>query len=52
MRKSNYSFAAVRQIQMTSNGFTLADPNDRGMLNVAGFDASVLSVISDFVRMA
>jgi len=28
VRKSNYSFAAVRQIQMTSNGFTLADPND------------------------
>jgi 60 kDa SS-A/Ro ribonucleoprotein len=37
---------------MTSNGFTLADPNDREMLDVAGFDASVLSVISDFVRMA
>jgi hypothetical protein len=23
---------------MTSNGFTLADPNDRGMLDVVGFD--------------
>jgi Icc-related predicted phosphoesterase len=25
---------------MTSNGFTLADPNDRGMLDVVGFDTS------------
>ena len=37
---------------MTSNGFTLADPNDRGMLDVAGFDTSVPAVISDFVRTA
>jgi 60 kDa SS-A/Ro ribonucleoprotein len=35
---------------MTSNGFTLADPNDRGMLDVAGFDTTVPSVIADFVR--
>jgi len=30
----------------------LADPNDRGMLDVAGFDTSVPAVISDFVRTA
>lgn len=35
---------------MTSNGFTLADPNDRGMLDVVGFDTSVPAVISDFIR--
>src|SRR6266496_3930264 len=28
-------------VGMTSNGFTLADPNDRGMLDVVGFDTSV-----------
>ena len=39
-------------VGMTSNGFTLADPNDRGMLDVAGFDTSVPAVISDFVRGA
>ena len=39
-------------VGMTSNGFTLADPNDRGMLDVAGFDTSVPAVISDFVRTA
>ena len=37
-------------VGMTSNGFTLADPNDRGMLDVVGFDPSVPAVIADFVR--
>lgn len=37
-------------VGMTSNGFTLADPNDRGMLDVVGFDTSVPTVIADFVR--
>ena len=37
-------------VGMTSNGFTLADPNDRGMLYVVGFDTSVPAVIADFVR--
>ena len=34
----------------TSNGFTLADPNDCGMLDVVGFDTTVPAVIADFVR--
>jgi 60 kDa SS-A/Ro ribonucleoprotein len=37
-------------VGMTSNGFTLADPNDRGMLDVVGFDTTVPAVIVDFVR--
>jgi len=37
-------------VGMTSNGFTLADPNDRGMLDVVGFDTKVPAVIADFVR--
>ena len=37
-------------VGMTSNGFTLADPNDRGMMDVVGFDTTVPAVISDFVR--
>jgi 60 kDa SS-A/Ro ribonucleoprotein len=37
-------------VGMTSNGFTLADPNDRGMLDVVGFDTSAPAVIADFVR--
>src|SRR5262245_9857437 len=38
-------------VGMTSNGFTLADPNDRGMLDVVGFDTSVPAVIADFIRV-
>ena len=37
-------------VGMTSNGLTLADPNDRGMLDVVGFDTTVPAVIADFVR--
>ena len=37
-------------VGMTSNGFTLADPNDHGMLDVVGFDTTVPAVIADFVR--
>ena len=33
-----------------SNGFTLADPNDRGMFDVVGFETSAPAVIADFVR--
>jgi 60 kDa SS-A/Ro ribonucleoprotein len=36
-------------VGMTSNGFTIADPNDAGSLDVVGFDASVPSVISNFI---
>ena len=37
-------------VGMTSNGFTIADPKDRGMMDVVGFDTSVPAVIADFVR--
>jgi 60 kDa SS-A/Ro ribonucleoprotein len=37
-------------VGMTSNGFTLADPSDKGMMDVVGFDTSVPAVIADFVR--
>jgi 60 kDa SS-A/Ro ribonucleoprotein len=37
-------------VGMTSNGFTIADPNDRGMMDVVGYDASAPAVIADFIR--
>lgn len=37
-------------VGMTSNGFSIADPNDAGMLDVVGFDASTPPVIADFAR--
>jgi 60 kDa SS-A/Ro ribonucleoprotein len=35
-------------VSMVSNGFTIADPNDAGMLDVVGFDTATPSVIADF----
>ncbi len=37
-------------VGMTSNGFTIADPKDGGMLDVVGFDTATPPVISDFAR--
>lgn len=35
-------------VGMVSNGFTIADVNDPGMLDVVGFDSAAPQVISDF----
>jgi 60 kDa SS-A/Ro ribonucleoprotein len=37
-------------VGMVSNGFSIADPNDAGMLDVVGFDASAPAVMADFAR--
>lgn len=37
-------------VGMTSNGFSIADPNDAGMLDVVGFDTATPSVIRDFAQ--
>lgn len=37
-------------VGMVSNGFTIADPNDAGMLDVVGFDSAAPSVMADFSR--
>jgi len=36
-------------VGMVSNGFSIADPNDAGMLDVVGFDTATPQLISDFV---
>jgi len=38
-------------IGMTATEFTLADPNDTGMLDVVGFDAAAPTVIADFAKV-
>ena len=35
-------------VGMTSTGFSIADPTDAGMLDVAGFDSAVPQLIADF----
>jgi 60 kDa SS-A/Ro ribonucleoprotein len=37
-------------VGMVSNGFSIADPADLGMLDVVGFDASTPQILADFAR--
>lgn len=37
-------------VGMVSNGFTIADPNDGGMMDVVGFDTAAPNLMSDFIR--
>jgi 60 kDa SS-A/Ro ribonucleoprotein len=37
-------------VGMTASNFSIADPNDAGMLDVAGFDTAVPNFIADFAR--
>lgn len=37
-------------VGMTATKFTIADPDDPGMLDIAGFDTAVPSLITDFAR--
>lgn len=37
-------------VGMVSNGFTIADPEDGGMMDVVGFDTSAPNIIQDFAR--
>jgi 60 kDa SS-A/Ro ribonucleoprotein len=36
-------------VGMLSNGFSIADPNDGGMLDVVGFDSATPALMADFV---
>jgi 60 kDa SS-A/Ro ribonucleoprotein len=36
-------------VAMTSNGFSIADPDDAGMLDVVGFDTATPNVLADFI---
>jgi len=39
-------------IAMSSNGFTIADPEDAGQMDVAGFDANVPELVTRFIASA
>ncbi len=34
---------------MVGNAFTIADPNDKGMMDVVGFDTAAPAVMADFL---
>jgi len=44
------SAAKLVVVGMVSNGFSIADPSDAGMLDVVGFDAAAPAMIADFIR--
>ena len=48
--KANKSDAKLIVVGLTANNLTIADPNDRNTLNLAGFDASMPEIIAMFVR--
>ncbi len=37
-------------IAFTANNFTIADPNDAGMMDMAGLDTALPTILSDFIR--
>ena len=37
-------------VAMTSNGFTIADPEDPGMFDMAGFDSGAPQVMKEFIE--
>ncbi|HEV8462695.1 MAG TPA: TROVE domain-containing protein [Gaiellaceae bacterium] len=51
-RRASGIDARLVVVGMTSNGFSIADPADPGMLDVVGFDTATPQLVSDFARGA
>jgi 60 kDa SS-A/Ro ribonucleoprotein len=51
-RAMNKPQAKLIVVGMVSNAFTIADPNDAGMLDVVGFSTDVPAVMANFIRGA
>jgi 60 kDa SS-A/Ro ribonucleoprotein len=49
-RRASGIDARLVVVGMVSNGFSIADPSDAGMLDVVGFDTATPQLISDFAR--
>jgi len=52
---STYAFKLFRRVDalsrgITSNGFSIADPDDAGMLDVVGFDTATPGVLAEFIH--
>jgi 60 kDa SS-A/Ro ribonucleoprotein len=48
-RASGITDAKLIVVAMTSNGFSIADPLDPGMLDVVGFDVATPNLMSEFI---
>jgi 60 kDa SS-A/Ro ribonucleoprotein len=42
--------AKLAVVGMISNGFTIADPNDAGMIDVVGCDTATPNLLAEFAR--
>ena len=51
-RRASGIDARLVVVGMVANGFSIADPNDPGMLDVVGFDTATPQLVSDFARRA
>lgn len=51
-RESSGIDARLVVVGMTASAFSIADPTDRGMLDIAGLDSAVPNLIADFSRGA
>jgi 60 kDa SS-A/Ro ribonucleoprotein len=49
-RKKTGIPAKLVVVGMEANPFSIADPNDAGMLDVVGFDTATPAVLADFIR--
>lgn len=49
-RQKTGILAKLVVVGLVSNGFSIADPMDAGMLDVVGFDAAAPGLIADFLR--
>jgi 60 kDa SS-A/Ro ribonucleoprotein len=48
-REQSGKAATLTVVGMAANQFTIADPNDPGMMDVVGFDTDAPQMISDFI---
>jgi len=51
-RRASGIAARLVVVGMVSNGFSIADPGDAGMLDVVGFDTATPQLVADFARGA
>jgi hypothetical protein len=51
-RRASGIDARLVVVGMVSNGFSIADPNDSGMLDVVDMDTATPQLVSDFARGA
>jgi len=48
-RRKRVAGAKLVVVAMTSGGFSIADPDDAGMMDVVGFDAAVPELVRNFI---